>query len=213
MCGNYVGSIRIEAIPAFLMTRTLVSFLYNELNTLRNVQYFTRRIFIRRQFKIKIKAILDSCLKITILYCIGPQAKQLFDEAQKFLKELCERRLLRASGVLAFYPAQAEGDDVVLYEVDSPADLHVSLEPGRPFPVLPRAQSDVRPGRRLAVLHGLRQQAEKDSLLDPYSCLSDFVAPASSNKMDYVGIFAVTAGLGINELVSKYVSLIPIQYL
>lgn len=135
---------------------------------------------------------------------VGAQAKQLFGEAQKLLKELCERRLLRASGVLAFYPAQAEGDDVVLYEVDSPADLRVSLESGRSFPALPVTRSEVRPGRRLAVLHGLRQQAEKDLPLDPYVCLSDFVAPADSDKMDYVGIFAVTAGLGINELVAKY---------
>ena len=136
---------------------------------------------------------------------IGAEAKKLFDNAQKLLKELSERRLLRASGVLAFYPAQAVGDDVVLYEVDSPADLRVSLEPGRSFPTLPATRSEVRPGKRLAVLHGLRQQAEKDSPLDPYVCLSDFVAPADSDKMDYVGIFAVTAGLGINELVAKYV--------
>lgn len=107
--------------------------------------------------------------------------------------------------MLAFYPAQSDGDDIVLYEVDSPADLRVLLERGRPFPVLAQTtQSEVNVGKKRAVLHGLRQQAENDSALDSYICLSDFVAPVASDKMDYVGLFAVTAGLGIDELVAKY---------
>lgn len=53
-------------------------------------------------------------------------------------------------------------------------------------------------------LHGLREQAAKDSPDDPYLCISDFVAPKSSSKADYIGLFAVTAGLDLERLLERF---------
>ena len=55
-----------------------------------------------------------------------------------------------------------------------------------------------------AKFFGLRQQAEKDAGDEPYYCLSDFVAPKGSGLRDYVGAFACTAGLGLEEVVAEY---------
>ena len=109
---------------------------------------------------------------------VGAEAKRLFDDANRMLDEIAAKKLLRASGVYGLWPANSTGDDIEVY-----AD-------------------DRRTGVR-AVLHTLRQQTEKTPG-HPNRALADFVAPGDSGVADYVGAFAVTAGLGIEALVERY---------
>ncbi len=104
---------------------------------------------------------------------VGPQAQTLFADAGRLLQRIVRERLLQARGVLGLFPANAHGDDVELYASEE--------------------RTTVR-----AVLHGLRQQFEKPPGR-PNLCLADFVAPRGVAP-DYVGAFAVTAGLGLDEL-------------
>ncbi len=94
-----------------------------------------------------------------------PRAKELFDDAQKLLREIIEKRLLKARAVYAIWPAQREGDDI--------------LVPGARFHTL-RQQQETTTGENLA--------------------LADFVAPSG----DFIGGFAVTAGIGVEELVAHF---------
>jgi 5-methyltetrahydrofolate--homocysteine methyltransferase len=108
----------------------------------------------------------------------GERARELFEDAQKLLKELIAGGRLRASGVIGFWPAASLGDDVELYADET------------------RAQP-------IAVLHCLRQQEVKENG-KPHYCLADFIAPKGSGARDYVGGFAVTAGLGADELAREF---------
>ncbi|MFL6624387.1 MAG: methionine synthase [Sulfurifustis sp.] len=109
---------------------------------------------------------------------VGAQARQLFDDAQKMLRELIAGRKLTANGVIGLFAANSVGDDIEVYTDDSRA--HVA-----------------------AVLHTLRQQDEKPPG-KPNRALSDFVAPKETGIKDYVGAFTVTAGIGADELAKKY---------
>ena len=102
---------------------------------------------------------------------VGETARSLFDDARAMLDRIVGERWLTASGVCALLPAASDGDDVILYR-------------------------DENRDQVLARLVCLRQQADKsnDNL-----CLADFVAPAGSDIADWAGLFAVTAGLGIEE--------------
>ncbi|XP_039269050.2 methionine synthase-like [Styela clava] len=101
---------------------------------------------------------------------VGEEAKKLFDDAQKLLDRIVQRKLLTLQGIVGFYPACSEGDDI-----------HVFEEDGMPRPLTPSA-----------TFYGLRQQAEKDDESnEPYYCLSDFIASRSSGVKDYLGFFAV----------------------
>jgi 5-methyltetrahydrofolate--homocysteine methyltransferase len=108
----------------------------------------------------------------------GAAARDLFDQAQRILTRIVREKRLTARGVYGFWPANADGDDIVVYKDDS---------------------------RRveLARFHMLRQQ---EPIADgrPNRSLADFVAPRSSLAPDYVGAFAVTAGLGADELAREY---------
>ncbi|MBI5415943.1 MAG: methionine synthase [Candidatus Omnitrophica bacterium] len=128
---------------------------------------------------------------------IGKEAKDLFEDARAMLKEIVRGKLLRASAVVGFFPANAVGDDIEVYADD---------------------------GRKkvLAVFHTLRQQTQRvehtlrqqatpgksgssgGGAGDCYYALSDFIAPKSSGVRDYIGCFAVTAGLGCDKLVKKF---------
>jgi 5-methyltetrahydrofolate--homocysteine methyltransferase len=105
---------------------------------------------------------------------VGKQARELFDDAQKLLHRICSEKLLTARGVCAFWPAKASGDDVVIY-------------------------TDETRTERLATFHFLRQQMKKPPGQFNH-CLADFIAPESSQLPDYLGGFAVTAGIGADEL-------------
>jgi len=97
---------------------------------------------------------------------VGPQAKELFDDAQKLLAEIVAKKQFQARGVCAFWPANATGDDVELYP-------------------------DEQRNTPLATFHFLRQQMAKPEGQKNHS-LSDYVAPKASGKPDYLGAFAVS---------------------
>jgi 5-methyltetrahydrofolate--homocysteine methyltransferase len=115
----------------------------------------------------------------------GEEARKLFADAQNLLGEITRKKLLRLRAVYGLFPANAAGDDVALY-----------ADEARKTP--------------LATFHFLRQQLVKEDG-SPNWCLADFVAPqpaagsaAQSGARDYVGAFAVTAGLGLEELVKRF---------
>ena len=104
---------------------------------------------------------------------VGEQARQVFADAQKMLKRLVDGRWLTANAVVGLYPAQRQGDDIVLYTDESRTDVALTW-------------------------YGLRQQTERpmtEGAYRPSRALSDFVA-APDQAPDYVGCFAVTAGIG-----------------
>ena len=108
----------------------------------------------------------------------GEQARKVYEDAQIMLDEIIEKKMLQANGVFAIWPAQADGDDIVLYNDEACRD-----ELGR--------------------FYHLRQQEKKKEGL-PNFCLSDFVAPKALGKTDYCGGFAVTSGIGIEKWMAQY---------
>lgn len=114
---------------------------------------------------------------------IGVEAKKLFDDANRMLDEVISKKLLKAKGVIGFYEANAVGDDVVIKE-ENPKSQISNLKSEMTF-------------------HFLRQQNEK-AADQPYLCLADFVAQKETGKQDYMGMFAVTAGIGIEPLIEAY---------
>ncbi len=109
---------------------------------------------------------------------VGTEAKKLYDDAQQLLKRIVDEKLLQANGVIGFWPANSVGDDIEIYTDESREML-------------------------LTRIHTLRQQAEKVKG-DPYYALSDFIAPKESGVPDYWGGFAVTTGIGCDELVAEF---------
>jgi 5-methyltetrahydrofolate--homocysteine methyltransferase len=109
---------------------------------------------------------------------MGAEATRVFDEAQLMLDEIVHRKLLKANAVIGFWPANSVGDDIEVYTDDSRKKI-------------------------LTVLHNLRQQAEQPEGR-PYYSNADFIAPKDSGVRDYIGLFAVTTGIGQDELVKKF---------
>jgi 5-methyltetrahydrofolate--homocysteine methyltransferase len=109
---------------------------------------------------------------------VGPKAKELFDDAQKLLQEIIDKKLLTAKGVYGLFPANSQGDDITIYANETRS-------------------------KAVSVFHTLRQQTEKPKG-DPNFALADFVSPQSSGKADYIGGFAVTAGIGIETLCQRF---------
>jgi 5-methyltetrahydrofolate--homocysteine methyltransferase len=110
---------------------------------------------------------------------VGNEAKKLFYDANQLLDKIIAEKLLTANGVIGLFPANTVGyDDIEIY-----AD-------------------ETRHGV-IRVLHTLRQQTQKSKDI-PNIALADFIAPKESGFEDYVGMFAVTAGEGIEKLVDKY---------
>ncbi|MHB1409016.1 MAG: vitamin B12 dependent-methionine synthase activation domain-containing protein, partial [Acidovorax defluvii] len=109
---------------------------------------------------------------------VGVEASRVFADGQAMLKKIIEGRWLTASGVMALLPANSvNDDDIEFYTDDTRTEVAMTW-------------------------HGLRQQTEKhviDGVTRPSRCLADFVAPKSSGIADYAGMFAVTAGLGIEK--------------
>ncbi len=112
----------------------------------------------------------------------GAAARELYDHARELLAEIVAARSLTARGVYGFWPANADGDDVVL------------LEP------------DASPGTGAAEIVRFPMLRQQESFGDdrPYRSLADFVAPRGLGLTDYVGAFAVTAGTGVDALVARY---------
>ncbi len=109
---------------------------------------------------------------------VGPQARELFADAQELLDRIVAEKLLTARGVYGFWPANSLGDDVEIYHDESRSQV-------------------------LARFYFLRQQMQKPAGQSNY-CLADFVAPKGSGRRDYLGGFAVTAGLGADDLAKHF---------
>lgn len=110
---------------------------------------------------------------------VGAEATRLYDDAQKMLDTIVAGRKLQANAVIAFYPAQRTGpEDVTLYR-------------------------DKERSVIMDTLHFLRQQNKKAAKLPNFS-LADFIAPDQSGKTDYIGLFAVTTGIGLEKLIAPF---------
>ncbi|WP_219223294.1 methionine synthase [Pedobacter antarcticus] len=105
---------------------------------------------------------------------VGTEAQKLFDDAQVLLKKIVKEKLLTAKAVIGFWPAYAQGDDIFLETENGPVTIHT-----------------------------LRQQAEKVAG-QPYYALSDFVATKEDQVADYFGGFALTTGIGCDEMVAEF---------
>jgi 5-methyltetrahydrofolate--homocysteine methyltransferase len=109
---------------------------------------------------------------------VGEAARALYDDARQMLKRIVKEKWFTARAVVGFWPAAAEGDDIVLYADDTRRE-------------------------RIATLHTLRQQLEKrEGRFN--AALSDFIAPVSSGVPDYIGGFAVTAGIGEDVIADRF---------
>jgi len=109
----------------------------------------------------------------------GEEARKLYAEANEFLDEIIDKKMLKANAVFGIWPANADVDDIILYE-----DETRKKETGRFY-------------------HFRQQEKKKEGLAN--FCLSDFVAPVESGKIDYCGGFATTGGIGIEKWKEKYI--------
>ncbi len=110
---------------------------------------------------------------------VGEHATHLFEDAKKMLQQIVDEKWLKARAVIGLFPANSVGDD----------DIEVYTDDSR---------SEVR-----MTLHSLRQQSEKPPGR-PNAALADFIAPKDSGVEDYIGAFAVTAGIGIDDHVARF---------
>ncbi len=108
----------------------------------------------------------------------GSEARQLFDDANELLEKIDREKLLGLKGVAGIFPANSNGDDIVIYTDDNRSSA-------------------------LMQVHTLRQQQEKPEG-EPNLALADFIAPKESGIGDYIGGFAVTAGLGIEKTLNRF---------
>ncbi len=127
--------------------------------------------FLSWELKGKYPAIFDDPV-------VGTEARKLHDDALRLLDKIVRDGSLVAKAVYGFFPANAAGDDIVLYTDES------------------RSTERMR-------LHTLRQQWERKGQ-DTFHALADFVAPSESGRKDYVGAFACTAGHGCDELAARF---------
>ena len=107
----------------------------------------------------------------------GAEAQKIFNDAKDLLQKIIDNKLLEAKGWIGIFPANSVGDNIEVYESEN------SVTPILTIPLL-------------------RQQESNKN--NKCLCLSDFIAPKASGKTDYIGLFAVTAGIGVQELVQKY---------
>lgn len=108
----------------------------------------------------------------------GSEAKKLFNDAKVLLKKIIDNKLLTANGVVGLFPANSVGDDIEIYKDNLSKELKTKL-------------------------YTLRQQSKK-SVNANNVALSDYVAPKQSGQNDFIGMFAVTAGIGIEQMIEKY---------
>ncbi|GLH79246.1 methionine synthase [Bradyrhizobium sp. SSBR45G] len=153
--------------PTFLGTKTFVDYDLAEL-----VPYIDWTPFFQTwELAGRFPAILDDAK-------VGEAARALYDDAQKMLKRIVSEKWFTARAAIGFWPANAVGDDIVLYTDDSRTTA-------------------------VATLHTLRQQLEKrEGRFN--TALSDFIAPQASGVPDYVGGFVVTAGLGEDVIADRF---------
>ncbi|TZF91016.1 methionine synthase [Cognatilysobacter lacus] len=133
-------------------------------------------------------AILDDAV-------VGSQARELYRDARAMLKRMLDERWLRGKAVFGLWPANSVGDDVELRVVaGEPCDDVPGLRHVAPAADLQASTQQ---------LHFLRQQVDKP-VERPDFCLADFIAPVGSGRTDWIGAFAVTAGIGIESHVARF---------
>jgi 5-methyltetrahydrofolate--homocysteine methyltransferase len=155
--------------PTFIGNKTFIDFPLSEIS-----QYIDWTFFFH-EWKLsgRYPDILDDPVK-------GPEARKLFDDANKKLTVIIDKKIVTANGVVGFFPANAKGDDIEVY----PDEKRETL---------------------LAAFHFLRnQQKQTDGV--PNLCLADFIAPRETGKIDYIGCFAVTSGIGLERETNVYES-------
>jgi 5-methyltetrahydrofolate--homocysteine methyltransferase len=108
---------------------------------------------------------------------VGPRARELFDDGRALLDRIVQHNLLEARAVIGFFPANSVQEDIEIYSDES---RHARI-----------------------TLHTLRQQELKPNQ-NPNLAVADFIAPRESGKLDYLGAFAVTAGLNLEPLVAQF---------
>ncbi|MDX8386449.1 MAG: methionine synthase [Gallionella sp.] len=110
---------------------------------------------------------------------VGEEARKLFVDAQAMLKKIIDEKWLTANGVYGLFPANSVGsDDIEIYTDDTRSSVAMTW-------------------------HNLRQQTKKPAAIPNY-CLADYIAPKETGVQDYIGGFAVTAGIGIDERVAAF---------
>jgi 5-methyltetrahydrofolate--homocysteine methyltransferase len=109
----------------------------------------------------------------------GPQATELFEDAQAMLKQIIKSQCFRARAVVGYWPANSVGDDVEIYTDESRKKV-------------------------LEKFHFLRQQKEKIPVDKGYHCLADYIAPKESGRPDYFGAFVVTVGYEVEEFAKTF---------
>ena len=109
---------------------------------------------------------------------VGAEATRLFADAQVLLKKIVADKSLKAQAVFGLFPANSQGDDIEIYTDESRAKV-------------------------LTTVHSLRQQSDKAGG-EPNLALADFLSPRSVGSVDYFGAFAVTAGVGLEKIVSQF---------
>ncbi|MBL1261013.1 MAG: methionine synthase [Thiotrichaceae bacterium] len=109
---------------------------------------------------------------------MGEEATKLFADAEAMLQKIIDEKWLQAKAVIGLYPANSIEDDIEIYRDESRTEV-------------------------ITTFHNLRQQQEKAGG-KPNRCLTDFVAPKASGVKDYIGNFALTTGVGIDERIAAY---------
>jgi 5-methyltetrahydrofolate--homocysteine methyltransferase len=153
--------------PAFLGTRSFDNYDLGEL-----VEYIDWTPFFQAwELAGRYPALLDDPT-------VGEAARALYDDARNMLDRIVKEKWFTARATIGFWPANAEGDDIVLY-------------------------ADEARTRKIATLHTLRQQLDKrEGRFN--AALSDFIAPASSAVPDYIGGFVVTTGIGEDVIADRF---------
>ena len=155
--------------PAFLGTRTFDAYPLAELAERIDWTPFFQSWELTGRYP----AILDDAT-------VGAAARNLFADAEAMLKKMIAEKWLTAKAVVGFWPANALGDDIVVW-------------------------TDETRTKERARFHALRQQQAKDAAR-PNMALSDLIAPVESGVADYIGAFAVTAGHGEDEVAKRFVA-------
>ncbi len=109
----------------------------------------------------------------------GTEARKLYNDALAMIENIKKNNLLKASAIVSIFPANSVGEDILLYRDEMRTEV-------------------------IGKFHFQRQQEVKGSEQTEYLCLSDFAAPVESGKPDYIGAFALTAGLGIEAGIDKF---------
>jgi 5-methyltetrahydrofolate--homocysteine methyltransferase len=155
------------SVPEFTGTKQLRDFPLSELVPLIDWSPFFHTWEMRGSFP----RLLDDPVR-------GPAARDLFANAKELLHEIVDKKLLTAHAVYGLYPANSEGDDIILF-------------------------TDASRSQELKRFHTLRQQKENQRSTTQIA-LADFIAPLNTGLVDYMGAFAVTAGHGTEKLVERF---------